>query len=337
MRKLGWISLPVTPLASRGPLLLSLNLFFVFLLLICIGQASASLAEAANVPTRKHSKPHNLNDYYDKGDKEILHSRKGAGRSSSFHHPYAYSSPYQKNDGRPSDAPDLSTIINERANLPNPSFDKSFSNPRSIGDWTVADFILVSSIDGSLHARDRHTGLELWEIPGDKPLVQVSTSEALQNRTKFHFSSSKEPCEDCDVIWIVEPLGEGILYYFTPLTGLQQLPITIKELVMQSPFSLRGDDKIYIGSRSTTLYSIESSTGKILKAYGAGKSSLSQAACRTQRNPFVQENDDDSDLLDDDDFDIDLSEENGSFMIGRTGMFLHWDDQFCTNSYRLHA
>ena len=163
-----------------------------------------------------------------------------------------------------------------------------------VRDWVVADLILVSSIDGSLHALDRQTGLKLWEIPGDKPLVQVSTSESLKSRFTQKFSS-QSGCEDCDMICIVEPVGEGTLYYFTPITGLQQFPITIKELVMQSPFSLRGDDKIYIGSHSTTLYSIESSTGKILKAYGSGQSTFAQPECHTKR-PF---NDDDDESADD--------------------------------------
>lgn len=206
--------------------------------------------------------------------------------------------------------------------------DDSLAEYRSINDWAIADMILVSSIDGSLHALDRKTGLKLWEIPGDKPLVQVATSESLKLRSQQYFSSPDTKCDDCEIIWIVEPQGEGLLYYFTPETGLQQLPITIKELVMQSPFSLRGDDKIYIGSHSTTLYSIESGTGKILKAYGSGKSSFSQANHKTKPALFYSgddddEEDEDDDLLDnddeDDEFGFGMSGES-SFLIGRTGM-----------------
>lgn len=203
----------------------------------------------------------------------------------------------------------LDSLPATRPSLQNPSAHRDASD-----GWTVADFVLVSSIDGSLHARDRHTGLEVWKIPSDRPLVHVSTSEALINRTKQHSLASSEPCDDCDLVWIVEPLGKGVLYYFTPATGIKQLPITIKELVMQSPFSLRGDDKIYIGSHSTTLYSIEASSGKVLKTYGAGKPNLAQPGSSPKFD-----NEDDEENEDDDES---KTKENGSFMIGRTGMHL---------------
>lgn len=326
MRRLGWIDLQSHPTASGVRLMFSLKLCIVLLILFTTSLITASPAEIQHPLHAKHGKQPN-NDHHELNNKKLHSSNNGAGRSLSFQHSSASPSPNPKHYNLHSSihkpyAAAISTARHHNTLLPETSLSNSFAGPRSINDWMVADLILVSSIDGSLHARDRQTGLEVWEIPGDTPLVQVSTSEELKNKSKLHTPSSST-CEDCDIIWIVEPLGEGTLYYFTPATGLQQLPITIKELVMQSPFSLRGDDKIYIGSHSTTLYSIESGTGKILKAYGAGKSSLSHAGCRTQRTPFYLDDMDEMDSAvdedEDEDYTLKSSEENGSFMIGRTG------------------
>lgn len=184
------------------------------------------------------------------------------------------------------------------------------SAPRSIAEWTLADLILVSSIDGSLRALDRQTGLEVWTIAGERPLSEVSTSETLLNKTR---NPRTQDCDDCDLIWITEPLGEGTLYYFTPQKGLQQLPLSIKELV-QAPYAFGKDQKLITGSHYTTLYSIEAGTGRILKVYGAEKSTLSTAACPVSKSPFYPEDDYD-------DYDEDDDLEQGSFMIGRTGKF----------------
>lgn len=187
------------------------------------------------------------------------------------------------------------------------SFAGSLVRSRSMNEWTVEDFILVSTIDGSLHALDRQTGLEVWSIPGDLSLVQVSTSESLQNATKSRLAGST--CADCDLIWITEPLGDGTLFYFTPDKGLQQLPLSIKELV-QSPYAFGKDQKLITGSHQTTLYSIEAKSGRLLKVYGS-ESTLSQAACPTNRNPFFSE----------EDYEEDEFIDNRSFMVGRTGRY----------------
>lgn len=180
---------------------------------------------------------------------------------------------------------------------------------RTIDHWKLADFLLVGTIDGSLHARDRQTGMELWSIPGASPLVTVSSAEVLQQDRNLQ--------DESEITWIVEPLGDGILYYFMPSTGLHRLPVSIKQLVLESPFAIHGDDKIYTGSRQTTLYSINASTGAIIKVYG-DKVGLGKAECKV-RTSFASESMD-LDYDDDDEyFGMNDGEENGTFMIGRTG------------------
>lgn len=186
---------------------------------------------------------------------------------------------------------------------------------RTIDKWKLADFLLVGTIDGSLHARDRHTGVELWSIPGDTPLVTVSSSKVLQQDQQLQ--------DESEITWIVEPLEDGILYYFMPSTGLHRLPVSIKQLVLESPFAIHGDDKIYTGSRQTTLYSINASTGAIVKVYG-DRVGLGKAECKAKpsffRSSEFEYGDDDDEYfhLHDED-DNEAEEDNGTFMIGRTG------------------
>lgn len=42
---------------------------------------------------------------------------------------------------------------------------------RSLQDWEVEDFVLLATVDGHIHARDRYNGEEIWEIAG-KPMLE---------------------------------------------------------------------------------------------------------------------------------------------------------------------
>lgn len=180
--------------------------------------------------------------------------------------------------------------------------------PRSLEQWSLTDVLLVSTIDGSLHARDRKTGMELWSLPGSGPLVSVTSSDVLETDPQYE--------DDRQIIWIIEPLGDGTLYYFVPNRGLQVLPMTIKELVARSPFSIGG--RVYTGSKHTTLFSINATDGKVLRVYGAesSKSGLGESdACGDK----LQEEE-----LDDDFYTSSKHTltDQGTFMIGRTDYHL---------------
>ncbi|KAK9460527.1 uncharacterized protein V1516DRAFT_676940 [Lipomyces oligophaga] len=164
---------------------------------------------------------------------------------------------------------------------------------RQIDDWKLEDFLLIATVDGSLHACERDTGTEIWTLEGEESVVKAPPKNPLASKT-----------EDDDITWIVEPLGDGALYYFKPDTGLQKLPISIKQLVAESPFSIFGDDKVYTGSRSTTLYSVDAHNGKVLKVYGSG--SASPALCPNDIDDF-----------DDDDWD-NIFGSHETFLVGRT-------------------
>ncbi|KAJ0295684.1 hypothetical protein COL922a_014033, partial [Colletotrichum nupharicola] len=104
---------------------------------------------------------------------------------------------------------------------------------RSLQDWEVEDFVLLATVDGTIHARDRKTGAPRWahEVPSS-PMVESIYHRA--NRSSF---DSTQP-ED-DFIWIVEPSQDGSLYIFSPdpHAGLQQLGLTVKDLVDETPYS----------------------------------------------------------------------------------------------------
>lgn len=132
---------------------------------------------------------------------------------------------------------------------------------RALKEWELSDIILVATIDGGLYARDRATGTEVWSVTGNGPLVKV-----------FEHQDEYEE----NVTWVVEPLGEGTLYYFTQTDGMRQLPLSIEKLVQESPFAL--DGKVYTGTRKTTLFAIDTQTGEIVQSFGGDLSGV-----RTER------------------------------------------------------
>lgn len=123
---------------------------------------------------------------------------------------------------------------------------------RSIHDCKLTDLLLISDIDGNLHGIERNSGDLLWTLPIDEPLVKIQTN------------NSGQP----NILWFVEPYQDGSLFYFTPKFGLNKLPTSIKDLVMESPFSLSGDDKIYTGTRKSALYTVNIHTGEIKSTFG---------------------------------------------------------------------
>lgn len=129
---------------------------------------------------------------------------------------------------------------------------------RSINDWQLSHLLLISDIDGNLHGLERESGQVLWLLPIDDPLVKIRTN----------VSKASEGLTQLNVLWFVEPHEDGSLYYFTPKFGLNKLPTLIRNLVLESPFSLSGDDKVYTGTRRSALYTINVHTGEVISSYG---------------------------------------------------------------------
>ncbi|KAL2861241.1 bifunctional endoribonuclease/protein kinase IRE1 [Aspergillus lucknowensis] len=147
---------------------------------------------------------------------------------------------------------------------------------RSLQDWEVEDFVLLATVDGTIHARDRKTGAPRWalEVPSS-PMVESIYHRA--NRSSF---DSTQP-ED-DFIWIVEPSQDGSLYIFSPdpNSGLQQLGLTVKGLVDETPYSGTDPAVTYTARKETTLYTVDARTGSILRVFSSRGPIPSGPECR---------------------------------------------------------
>lgn len=76
-------------------------------------------------------------------------------------------------------------------------------------------------------------------------------------------SNNKRP----DITWIVEPYGDGSIYHFMGHEGLEKLPISIKQFVLNSPFSI-DDQFVYTGSRVSGIVKVNARTGAIVESFG---------------------------------------------------------------------
>lgn len=131
--------------------------------------------------------------------------------------------------------------------------------------YTIAQIILVTDVDGNIHALNKNNGELQWTLPGSifPPLIKVEADASLENE-----------------IFIIEPFDDGNIYYADVSGGIQKLPINVKQLALSSPIHLRMnsrmgadneskiDDRIYISSRRSVMYKIDLLSGKILSKFG---------------------------------------------------------------------
>ena len=147
---------------------------------------------------------------------------------------------------------------------------------RSLQDWEVEDFVLLATVDGTIHARDRKTGTPRWalEVPSS-PVVESIYHRA--NRTSFDDTQPED-----DFLWIVEPSQDGSLYVYSPGAdaGLQKLGLTVKQLVDQTPYSGIEPAVTYTARKETTLYTIDARTGSILRVFSSRGPFTTGQECR---------------------------------------------------------
>ncbi|KAK3677698.1 bifunctional endoribonuclease/protein kinase ire1 [Recurvomyces mirabilis] len=148
---------------------------------------------------------------------------------------------------------------------------------RSLQDWRVEDIVLLATVDGKLHARDRTTGAARWQLEVDTPMVE--TVYHRHNR-----SLDENGVEVDDPVWIVEPSQDGSIYLYAPGSGLgmQRMGFTVKQLADMGPFAEQGQPAMaYNAEKKTTLYTIDAATGNILKVFSsAGAISNDDRSCR---------------------------------------------------------
>lgn len=138
---------------------------------------------------------------------------------------------------------------------------------RSLQDWKVEDFVLLATVDGSIHARDRKTGAPRWELQVENPMVE--TTYYPQNS-----SNGESRKGGYDFMWIVEPSRDGDIYVYNQFAkGLQKLHLTVKQLAEDmSPYESVDPAVVYNAEKKTKLYTIDAATGRITKVFGNGSS-----------------------------------------------------------------
>ncbi|KAJ4339032.1 bifunctional endoribonuclease/protein kinase ire1 [Didymella glomerata] len=146
---------------------------------------------------------------------------------------------------------------------------------RSLQDWEVEDFVLLATVDGRIHARDRYTGQEIWELTGQPMLETIYNGNGSDDAGKL---------QDQPFVWIVEPKEDGALYFLTPgpYPALHRLGMTVKQLANMAPYSSEDPalPVVYNVEKSTFMLVVEAASGKIKKSFSpSGTYSVDDESC----------------------------------------------------------
>lgn len=149
---------------------------------------------------------------------------------------------------------------------------------RSLQDWKVEDLVLLATIDGSIHARDRTTGARRWVMESEQPMVE--TVYHSRNKSLDGYGTGPD-----NYLWVVEPSQGGSLYSYIPETtiGMQRLGLTVKQLAGElSPYEFGEPALVYTGETQTTVYTVDVSNGRVLKMFSSrGSAVFDDTSCRT--------------------------------------------------------
>ncbi|RVX68566.1 hypothetical protein B0A52_07990 [Exophiala mesophila] len=139
----------------------------------------------------------------------------------------------------------------------------SLAPARLLQDWEVENIVLLATIDGTIHARDRQSGDARWSLGfPNSPMIET-----------IHYNLNRSGVEgslyDDDYIFIVEPSKDGDLYiqHKDPRIGLQRLGLTIRELASQTPHFVDDPPLVTIASQETTAYVVDAATGNIIQQF----------------------------------------------------------------------
>ncbi|CAK7262774.1 bifunctional endoribonuclease/protein kinase ire1 [Sporothrix epigloea] len=138
---------------------------------------------------------------------------------------------------------------------------------RSLADWEVEDFVLLATVDGDLHSLDRKTGKTLWHTESDKPVVETAHHRASISVDDATYS----PLDHWT--WAVEPSENGAIYAMIPGgTGLADTGLNMKTVVEQVPYHDRNHPVVFIGTKESTMMTLDAATGHVREWYGSSDS-----------------------------------------------------------------
>ena len=136
----------------------------------------------------------------------------------------------------------------------------SLDSARLLRNWEAENIVLLATIDGAIHARDRKTGDPRWSlgIP-DSPMIQ--TIHHCYNKT----DDGENDC-DHDYVFIVEPSKDGNLFvqHKNPQIGLQRLGVTVKSLAAEAPGFVEDPPLMTVSYTEHTAYVVDAASGNIL-------------------------------------------------------------------------
>jgi serine/threonine-protein kinase/endoribonuclease IRE1 len=182
-------------------------------------------------------------------------------------------------------APAPSAVAAPSSRLLGTSGLSSSHTARSLEDWEVEDFVLLATVDGKLHARDRKTGKEKWSLEYHKPMVEINQTRS----NPIPVDEDYDPVSIDDYLWIVEPSRDGALYIYKPggsNPGLVNTGLTMKKLVEEMSAYVSQDPPItYIGGKNTNIITVDANSGKILSFFGHEGAFLNDEKCVASGGP----------------------------------------------------
>jgi serine/threonine-protein kinase/endoribonuclease IRE1 len=159
------------------------------------------------------------------------------------------------------------------------SLDQLNTKHSSSQSFQLSPLLLVSTLDGQLHALDRQTGTWNWTLNDPN-----HHAHNLFDHTGLIHSpclSSDQSLSDQDhELYTIEPHNDGDLYVFikssTGPSRLEKLPLSVSQLVNLSPFTFPGDSsKMFIGKKESHLIAIDLTTGIVLNSLNSNPEQVS--------------------------------------------------------------
>jgi serine/threonine protein kinase len=126
----------------------------------------------------------------------------------------------------------------------------------------VSRYVFALTLDSRLHAIDPQScaGKQLCGPKWSTRLLNgpLLVSSANRDLLALDTAQGAKPSAllPMDPVFLVEPLGNGTVYAYLPGEALQKLPLTVRQLVEQSPGRL-SDGTLYLGSRQSSLLELD--------------------------------------------------------------------------------
>ncbi|GJN92612.1 hypothetical protein Rhopal_005647-T1 [Rhodotorula paludigena] len=170
--------------------------------------------------------------------------------------------------------------------------------------FQLSPLVLAVTVDGQVHALKRETGQWVWTLHDDGgiaaggtgrgpdrkhrhgaqdaiggPLVRSASrrkrpppsASAANGRTNETGVVLAEGEIENDETYIIEPAGNGDIYVYSRSTGaLDKLPMSVQQLVAESPFRFSGDSsRLFSGSKNTRFVGVDLKTGRLVGVFGS--------------------------------------------------------------------